>query len=153
MSVSRANLITQTQKKRELFSDFLDSFAASPVGGNLAKVTNENAVRQSIKNLILTELGGIDINTGSRLAGERLFQPLIGSDVKRSLFEPNNVLTETVIINTIENTIKYYEPRAEQVSVSILPTDDEHYLIINVVFSVINNPSPIDLTLNLRRVR
>ena len=115
MSVSRANLITQTQKKKELFSDFLDSFAASPIGGNLAKITNENAVRQSIKNLILTELGGIDINTGSRLAGERLFQPLIGSDVRRCLFEPNNILTEAMIINTIENTIKYYETRAEQI--------------------------------------
>lgn len=153
MAISRADVITQTQKKKELFSDFLDSFAASPVGGNLAKVTNENAVRQSIKNLVLTQLGGIDINTESRLAGERLFQPLVGSDVSRSLFEPNNILTEQLIINTIENTIKYYEPRAKQVSVSILPSDDEHYLIINIVFSVINNPTPIDLTLNLRRVR
>lgn len=150
---NRADVITQTQKKRELFSDFLDSFAASPIGGNLAKVTNENAVRQSIKNLILTNLGGIDINTNSRLAGERLFQPLIGSDVNRTLFEPNNVLTESLLINSIENTIKTYEPRAEQISVKILPSNDEHYLIINIVFSVINNPSPIDLTLNLRRVR
>lgn len=151
--VNRADVITQTQKKKELFSDFLDSFAVSPVGGNLAKVVNENAVRQSIKNLILTDLGGIDINTNSRLAGERLFQPLVGSDIQRCLFEPNNVLTEATIVNSIENTIKSYEPRAQQLSVKILPSDDEHYLIINIVFSVINNPSPIDLTLNLRRVR
>ena len=153
MAISRADLISQSQQKKELYSDFLDSFAASPIDGNLAKATNQNAVRQAIKNLILTNLGGIDINTNSRLAGERLFQPLIGSDINRSLFEPNNILTNTLIINSIENTIKYYEPRASNISVSILPTDDEHYLIINILFSVINNPTPIDLTLNLRRVR
>lgn len=153
MAVTRADTITQTQKKKELYSDFLDSFAASPVGGNLAKVINENSVRQSIKNLILTNLGGIDINTNTRLAGERLFQPLVGSDVNRSLFEQNNILTETMIINSIESTIKYNEPRAKDIAVSVLPTDDEHYLIINILFSIINNPVPIDLTLNLRRVR
>jgi len=131
----------------------LDSFASSPVGGTLARVTNENAVKQSIKNLILTNIGGIDINTGMRLAGERLFQPLIGSDVNRTLFEPNNVLTNSILITTIENTIKYYEPRAQKISVNIIPSNDEHYLIINVIFSVINNPNPIDLTLNLKRVR
>jgi phage baseplate assembly protein W len=153
MAVSRADLISQTKQKKELYSDFLDSFAASPVGGNLAKVTNENSVRQSIKNLILTNLGGIDINTNTRLAGERLFQPLVGSDVNRSLFEQNNILTETMIINSIESTIKYNEPRAKDIAVSVLPTNDEHYLIINILFSIINNPVPIDLTLNLRRVR
>jgi phage baseplate assembly protein W len=153
MAVSRADLISQTKQKKELYSDFLDSFAASPVGGNLAKVTNENSVRQSIKNLILTNLGGIDINTNTRLAGERLFQPLVGSDVNRSLFEQNNILTETMIINSIESTIKYNEPRAKDIAVSVLPTNDEHYLVINILFSIINNPVPIDLTLNLRRVR
>jgi len=141
MTVSRADTITQLQKKKEIYSDFLDSFAVSPVGGTLAKVTNENSVRQAIKNLVLTNIG------------ERLYQPNIGSDVSKSLFEPNDVLTTSVLKTNIENTIKFYEPRANNISVDVVFSNDQQYLNINVLFYVINNPNPIDLTLNLRRVR
>lgn len=141
MSVTRADTLTQIQKKKEIYSDFLDSFAASPVGGTLAKITNENSVRQSVKNLILTNIG------------ERLYQPTVGSDVNKSLFEPNDVLTTSILKTNIENTIKFYETRAKDISIDVVFSNDQQYLNINVIFYVINNPVPIDLALNLRRVR
>ena len=153
MAVSRADTLTQIKKQKEFYSDFLDSFAVSPIGGVLARVTNEKSVKQSVKNLILTNLGGMDSFTGKRIAGERLFQPLVGSDVNRSLFEHNDLLTIPLLVESIKSTVNLYEPRAQKLSVNIIPSNDEHYLIINVIFYVINNPVPIDLTLNLRRVR
>lgn len=138
---SRADSYTQRDVQKEIYSDFLDSFAASPIGGALAKITNENAVRQAIKNLILTNIG------------ERLYQPLIGSDVRKSLFEPNDILTSTVIKAGVEQTILAYEPRAKDISISVIPSEDQHELILNVVFYVINKTEAIDLTLNLKRVR
>ena len=153
MATSRADAQTQTSRQKEFYSDFLDSFAASPIGGSLAKVTNERSVKQSIKNLILTNLGGFDLNTNKRVAGERLFQPLIGSDVNRSLFENSDLSTFTTVKQGIEDTIKNYEPRATLIAVDVTGSNDEQYMIVNIVFSVINNTNPINLTLNLRRVR
>lgn len=153
MATSRADAQTQTSRKQEFYSDFLDSFASSPIGGSLAKVTNERSVKQSIKNLVLTNLGGFDLNTNRRVAGERLFQPLVGSDVNRSLFENSDLSTFTIVKQSIEDVIQNYEPRADNVSVNVTGSNDEQYLIINILFSVINNTNPINLTLNLRRVR
>lgn len=138
---SRADSYTQKDVQKEIYSDFLDSFAASPIGGTLAKITNENAVRQAIKNLILTNMG------------ERLFQPLVGSNIRKSLFEPNDVLTSSVIRTGIEQVIKAYEPRAKEIEISVVPSEDQNYMVINVVFYVINKTEAIDLTLNLKRVR
>jgi phage baseplate assembly protein W len=138
---SRADTLTQNTKQQQLYSDFLDSFAASPFDGSLAKISNDNAVRQAIKNLILTNMG------------ERLYQPLIGGNVNKSLFEPNDILTSSIVMTGIENTIKSYEPRASNISVNVITSNDEQYLTINVIFSVINNPVPINLTLQLKRVR
>lgn len=138
---TRADLFTETKKQREYFSDFLDSFFATPNGGDLAKTTNENSVRQSIKNLILTNIG------------ERPFQPYVGTNVNRSLFEPNDVITCLEIKNYVQNAIDLYEPRAVEVSVDVQPVIDQHYIKISVIFYLINNPSPIDLTLQLKRVR
>lgn len=153
MAITRADAQSQTARKQEFYSDFLDSFAASPFGGSLAKATNERAVKQSIKNLVLTNLGGFDLNTNKRIAGERFFQPLVGSDVNRSLFENSDLSTFTIIKQSIEDVITNYEPRANNVTVDVTGSNDEQYMIINIVFTVINNNNPVNLTLNLRRVR
>lgn len=139
--VTRADRYTQTQKQREIYSDFLDSFAVSPVNGSLAKVTNEASVRQSVKNLVLTNMG------------ERLFQPYVGTNVRGSLFEPNDILTSVNLKSYIETTLKNNEPRAQRVQVTVEPTEDAHYLYINIVFYVINATDPTSVSIKLRRVR
>lgn len=132
-----------TGKKRiiEYYSDFFDSFIDSPIGNDLARLTNERAVTQSIKNLVYTNLQ------------ERLYQPLVGTDIFRSLFEPNDVISASNIQFNIINTLKYYEPRANKVSVSVTNDTENYTLIITITYYLINNPSPIDVVLNLRRVR
>jgi phage baseplate assembly protein W len=139
--VSRADTLTQTSRKKEYYSDFLDSFAASPIGGNLAKLTNEQAVKQSIKNLVLTNIG------------ERLYQPKIGSDVLKSLFEPNSPYNFLVLKNNIEACIKYYEPRAKAVEIKVYPSDCECFIYVDIVFYVINNSTQQTVNLTLKRIR
>ena len=74
VSTTRADKFTQTQKKQILFSDFLDNFDRVPFNNQLAKVTNENSVRQSITNLVLTNYG------------ERLFQPNVGGAASKTMY-------------------------------------------------------------------
>jgi phage baseplate assembly protein W len=142
MAITRADALTGTNKQKDFFSDFTSSFAKTPFGNQLARVTNEQSVNQSLRNLIKTNLG------------ERLFQPLIGSDVYNALFEHNTAENAHEIELLIENTIKNNEPRANLIktTVSIDPSD-ENALDITILYTLINNPEPITLTVLLKRVR
>ena len=123
------------------FSDFLDNFDSHPVNNTLARVTNANAVTQSIRNLVLTNLG------------ERLFQPTIGSDVYRSLFEPNDIVTAENIAYYIKNTLKQNEPRIVVLNVLVTPSTDSMSFNVTIVFSLVNNTTTQSLDIILRRVR
>ena len=139
--MSRANFLINNNKRTELSSDFLTSFAVSPVGNQLGRVVNERAVVQSLKNIISTDLG------------ERLFQPNIGSDIMTMLFEPNYRDYFDQIIMLVKNTIDVNEPRANLLDVQINSPVDEHTVEITLIYQVINKPDEISLTLVFKRVR
>ena len=152
VKLTRAETLTGTKKKTEFFSDFVSSFVVTPMGNQLGRVTNEKAINQSIKNLVLTDLG------------ERLFQPNIGSDISYLLFEPNLVENYDRLEIFIKAVIKNYEPRAQiqQILFSqdagdsfakVQDTVEEHDLYVTIVYNLINNPELITFNLLLKRVR
>jgi hypothetical protein len=141
MAVTRAEAISGNRQKIEEFSDFLDSFAVTPIGNQLGRVTNEKAVTQSIKNLVLTSFG------------ERPFQPYIGCHVNDLLFENNNHAILEDIRYHIQKTLEINEPRAYVIEVSVFDTYDPNEIQINIIYSLINNPTPISVNLILKRVR
>ena len=141
MTITRADTLTVSKKQQEYFSDFLNSFAYSPVNNNLAKISNEESVKQSLKNLILTSLG------------ERIFQPNIGSGVNNLLFENSTRPTLNSIEFNIQNTIKYNEPRVNIIDVKAKETNNPNAVQVDIVFSMINNPEPISINFILKRVR
>lgn len=142
MALTRADTLTGTKKQIEYFSDFMTSFAKTPVGDQLARVTNEQAVMQSLKNLIRTNLG------------ERLFQPTVGSDVMATLFELNTDDARDSLELFINNTVENNEPRVNLVQ-TIVNTDgiNENQIEISLIYNLINNPEEQTLTLILKRVR
>jgi phage baseplate assembly protein W len=111
------------------------------VTGDLARKTDEAAVRQSIRNLILTG------------RGERPFQPDIGSDIYQMLFE--NITPEVVnLLETmIEDTIKNFEPRCRLLKVEVYSLIDTNDLEARIVFTVINSDTEIELITPLTRAR
>lgn len=125
----------------EKYSDFFNNMVINPVTGDLAKTTNEDAVRQSIKNLIFTG------------RGERPFQPNLGSDVFQMLFE--NITTETIAVlkSMIEDTIVNFEPRAELLRVEVNSLVDTNDLKVRIVFRVINTDTIAEVTTQLTRIR
>ena len=141
MAIStRADKYTQSQKQ-EYFSDFLTNFDKHPINYTLAKIINENSVKQSIRNLILTDLG------------ERLFQPTIGSNIRHSLFEPNDIIAYENIRAFVSSTISQNEPRAVLISVNVYPNPDNYYFNVNIIFSLINTNVPVQMNVILKRVR
>jgi phage baseplate assembly protein W len=141
-NLTRADLLTSSNtKKIEFFSDFLNSFAKTPYGNQLGRLTNEKSVNQALKNLIMTNLG------------ERLFQPFVGSNVYDYMFEPNLKQYFSSLESYIENTIKLNEPRVNAQEITVSEGIDEHSIQIKIVYNLINNPAPITLDFLLKRVR
>lgn len=138
---TRAETLTGSNRKIEYSSDFMTSFAKTPVGDQLARVINEKSINQCLKNLILTNLG------------ERLFQPYIGSNVTASLFE--NIGRETLdsLEFYIDNTIRNNEPRVNLLGVEVGLGLTENEIKISIVYNTINNPEPVTFEYILRRVR
>lgn len=141
MAVTRADALTGTTKQKELFSDFVTGFDITPFGNQLGRVTNEQAVNQSLRNLIKTSLG------------ERLFQPMVGSDVYSMIFENNLPEDINLLELFIKNTIDNNEPRVNLLGVEVKDQTNENALEITIYYTLINNPEPITLTVLLKRVR
>ena len=139
--MARADRITVTSQKRVRYADFASSFGLSPVTGDLALVTDTEAVKQSVRNLILTH------------RGERFFQPTLGCLVHDLLFEPSDGVTLGLIHTTIEQAIQAHEPRAQLVSVDAQATPDETGVQVTVTFGVVNLPEPVTLKVFLKRAR
>lgn len=132
---------TPENQKQTLYADFHMDFFQNPVSLDLARNTNEEAVKQSIRNLLLTD------------KGERPYQPELGSNIRKLLFD--NMTAETVILakELVSETIKNYEPRANLVGVDIIAGYDANSIKIVVVFNVINSQEDITLVTTLARVR
>ena len=133
--------VTPRTRQREFFSDFMSNLEQVPGRADVARVVNENAVKQSIKNLLMTD------------RGERLFQPDIGCDIRGSLFENITQSTMLILEQNIKSTIKTYEPRCNLRSVEVLANTETNELKVKIVFSVINTTTTSSLTIDLNRVR
>lgn len=128
-------------KNTRNFSDIDLTFIANPVTGNLSKKYDENAVKQSIKNLVMTR------------NYERPFNSSIGSQIYNVLFEPISNITPNLVKQIIQNTINTFEPRAKLIDISVLLTPDSNSLYVTIVFAIINTVTPITMSLTLERTR
>lgn len=141
MAVQRADKYTETDKQRDRYSDFTLDLDAHPNTMDLVRTTNEESVRRSIRNLMLTD------------KYERLMQPKIGSNVRKMLFEPMNDITEQRLIRAIEETIGNFEPRAKVIKVDLQSNEANQSYRVFIYFYVINKPEPVSMTVTLYRVR
>lgn len=142
MAITRADSLTGTKKQKEFFSDFTKGFKKSPYGGDLGRLINNDSVNESLRNLMRTNIG------------ERLFQPLIGSDINALLFENNFPENLDVVETFVRNTITNNEPRVNLLGVEVdTNIYNENEVQVTIVYNLINNPDPVTLTIILKRVR
>lgn len=127
--------------KTRTFSDLDLNFIANPVTKDVSKKYDESAIKQSIKNLILTK------------NFERPFRSDIGSQIKTLMFEPITPMLSAIIKKTIENTITSYEPRVNILDVSVLLSPDNNGVYVTIVFAIVNTSTPISVDLFLERTR
>jgi len=133
-----ATVITNTARD---FKDLDLNFNAHPVKKDITKHTGEMAVINSVKNLILTN------------HYERPFQPELGSNIRRMLFENLDTVTAANIEREITQTILNFEPRVNIEQIIVTPRYDENAYSVQMTFSIINRTEPISINFLLERIR
>ena len=128
----------------DIVRDFKDldlNFNIHPVRKDISKSIGPMAVVNSIKNLILTN------------HYERPFQPDIGSNVRRLLFENLDNITATTIKDEIERTIVNYEPRATVKTINVTADYENNGFKVYLEFFIVNQTAPIVINFLLERIR
>lgn len=131
----------ETNQKGRMFKDLDLNFTIHPIRKDINKHTQERAVINSIKNLILTN------------HYERCFRPEIGSNIRRLLFENIDNIVAAQLEREVTETINNFEPRVKIIKLTATASPDENKYSMTLEFYVINNPSPITITFFLDRVR
>ena len=123
------------------FTDLDLNFGLHPVTHDVISLYDEQAIKASIRNLILTS------------NYERPFHPEIGSQARALLFEPASPLLGNVIERSIRQTIYNYEPRVEVVAVNVDLSADSNSLYITIEFKIVNTSVVREMSVILTRTR
>jgi len=118
------------QRISRSFKDISLSFEPHPVTKDLPILKNENAIRRSVRNIVET------------IPTERFFNSLLGSDVRRSLFEFVDFGTASVIQDQVQIAIENFEERVENLQVIVDPISDENTFNVTVIFDIIGQEFP-----------
>ena len=130
------------QRASKSFKDINMSFKVNPLTFDLIANTNETAIARSVRNLILTA------------PGERPFNPELGSQVSRLLFEPMDDITTEALKEQIENTINNFEPRVRLRQVIVKPNFDNNEYDISIRYDIIGiEAQPQQLSFALQQTR
>jgi len=113
------------------FKDISLSFEPHPVTKDLPILKNESAIRRSVRNLVET------------IPTERFFQPLLGSDVRSSLFDFVDYGTATIIQEQIITVLENYESRVTNIQVQVDPQPDNNTFEVNIVYSIVGQDFPV----------
>ena len=127
--------------KEPIFKDIPLSFNAHPVTGLIKALTNREAVKQSVKNIVLTN------------HYERPYNPFLGGDVLSKLFEPMTSITEYEVTTNIKQALENFEPRADVLEVVVDAKADLNALEVSITFNIINEIDPVTVNVLLERVR
>ncbi len=126
-------------KKSRSFKDIGMNFRLNANTKDVAAVINDNAIKQSIRNLILT------------VPGEKPFQPSIGSRISELLFEPLDNFTSDAVRQEVINTIQQYEPRVNLTSVVINTRFSENAFDVVIEYKIVGLPTVETIEFVLKR--
>ena len=107
------------------FKDLAISLNSNPSTGDFGVVRNENAIKQSVRNLICT------------MYGERPFQDEIGSRVREPLFEPWDPFSVDSMKGEIYNCLQRLEPRIEVTSIDLRDDSDINSIQVAIEYTIV----------------
>jgi phage baseplate assembly protein W len=125
----------------KIYSDLDLTFNRLPVTNDVALSYDNQSVIRSVRNLLSTNFY------------ERPFQPNLGSNIGKLLFEPINNITSDLITEEIKIVINNFEPRAKIDKIIVQPNSDKNEYTVTLQFYIGNNTAPTAVNLLLQRSR
>ena len=119
------------KRSSRIYKDLNLNFSANPVTGDVTNVTDVNAVKRSVRNLLLTN------------HYDRPFHPEIGSNIQNILFQNFGPITGNQLSRAIEEMLANFEPRARVETVECYPVPDTNTYDIRIYFYVENLPAEL----------
>ena len=112
------------------FKDINLSFKRHPVTNDVITINDEDAIKRSVKNIIFTILW------------EKPFIPQFGSVINESLFDLNTNLSEIRITDEIKSSLLNYEPRIDNIEVTVQVSPDRNEMNCTVQYDIVGLPAP-----------
>tara|TARA_B100002019_G_scaffold191559_1_gene165683 strand:- start:53 stop:454 length:402 start_codon:yes stop_codon:yes gene_type:complete len=113
-----------SQRISRAFKDISFSFDPHPITKDLPVIINERAITRSVRNLVETILT------------ERPFNPDLGSNIRKMLFENVTIPTSIEIKDQIENSILAFEPRISNLIVDVRPFPDDNTFEVDIKYDI-----------------
>ena len=134
--------ILKKSRETRVYSDIDNNLEQHPLTHDVSLKINDFAIKQSLKNLILTR------------NYERPFHPEIGCQINGLLFEPFNDITANVIRRTVFSVVERFEPRVILTEVDVyMPDDDLNNLHVTIYYTIKNIEVPVTYTIIIKRNR
>lgn len=136
----------QKVNRKYNYADLDLDFLAHPTTGDIVRKTGEDAIKRSIRNLVLTNFY------------ERKFRHYIGSNTTRLLFELPNAFTANYLKDAIREVITNYEPRVklfsnEENGVAVAISNDNNGYVARLSYIIVNTGAPATVSFFLERLR
>ena len=135
-------MIGSVSTKRSLNSEFLGkisrsfkdisfNFTKNPLTNDIVVLKNEEAIKQSVKNLVLTQIN------------ERRFRPYIGTNTTSYLFELGPEVSANSLIEEIERVLVTYEPRIQLERIDVDTADDSNDFEVTIEYLIVGLPPEV----------
>ena len=111
-------------RKSRAFKDISLSFSPHPVTRDLPVLTNERAIIRSVRNLVET------------IPTERYFNPILGTDIRDTLFSNYDRAEVMMIEDQIRETLGNFEPRVSNVGATVRAVPDNNTFNVTVFFDI-----------------
>lgn len=135
-------MLRQQKSRQNDYSDLDLDFLKNRTTNDVVIKRGEDAIKRSIRNLILTNFY------------DRPFRPSIGSNVQKLLFdELADPLVKNLLESAIQETIYKFEPRVNLQFVEVIPDLDANGLTVRLQYTILNREEPIITSLFLERIR
>ena len=138
---SGTSTLNKSKRATRQYKDLDLSFGRNVVTNDVNKLTDVEAVKRSVRNLINTS------------HFDRPFHPEIGSSVRAMLFEPMTPLTALNLQRKVQEVLINFEPRIKLVQIVSNPNIDSNSYDLRIYFYVIGSNDLIEVQTFLERLR
>jgi len=136
-----ASTTNKSKRSNRIYSDLNLSFTKNPATKDVAKLFDVQAIKRSVKNIILTN------------KYERPFNSDFGCNLRGFLFENITEPLLVIIKDRVAMAIEKYEPRVTVEDVVVKDDQDKNGLSIMVSFLINGTEAPVSVSTFLQRVR